>query len=1448
MAIEDIMKILHISDLHFGTREDALRWYSQLSDDLKQGLSCNKLNAMIISGDVANFADDVEYRAAKEFVERICDEFRMNRSDVIIVPGNHDLNWELSKAGYTEEKKETTHGLKEGTFIEENDSVILLRNDEAYKKRFSPFIKFYSDVKRVPYPFENRDQGIIYHLKDYNILILGLNSAWQVDHHFESRVSICPDAVSTALDAIRQNHNYEKCLKFAVWHHPLNSPFDDRITDHGFMERLAQHGFRLCFHGHLHKSTRDLFRYDHSSSGRKIEIVGAGTFGAPTKEWFPGYPLQYNLLSVSHDQINVETRCRTEINGAWKPDARWCIGPGEDPRPRYTIDLSTTKESQPEQTAHIDPRLAPKHLPNRNHNELRKTAISAAETLLSNAKSRWNYPDSTFELHLDYIKPEQTRNSSTIYKISQNDLIEKFKGGANLLLTGKAGIGKTTTLIALSEEFLYDPYLPLPVYVDASIWASTGKTILEYIANLPVFIDIDFSVKHLTALNERGKLLIVLNGWNEISLTKKEDARERLQEFLFGTNATRMVVSTRFINDIFEIPNPITVNVRGFGWHEQQSFIKKHLPEDGADELLNKLRANTKLRSVTKNPMVLSGAVSLQKQGKIVTDILYDLYAGIVQEYEQEASRIRAFDGYPIRQCHREYLCSLAEQMNDSSQVNISEKEARRIITEKSHDMVKEGFLSQVPESEDVIERLCDYHLLHKSENSELQFSHQRFQEFFSACAFIQRFDSALTDLQAQRAVKTQILNSPFWGDAIELVAQKYSTNNDFNPNASLLIDLSKSVDLYCSSELAGIIGTGNCNKDTWQELKSDILYMHQYPDPEAKQYALQCLAATRSTDFESILWQLLENESQQVRLEGYRLAGGLTAHQIGLTSVQRMSKWPEKQRIEAVWELSHRSENFEFIKLVSEQDDAGSVRAEALQALDYSNLFSELAIRLWWEESDEVKCLKPALSVALDHWKPEDSELTKELMRLVEKSEDERVKTQIGLRLLENSDGIGIEVARSALSEQYEKKTQYKNVDLTETLVTFLKSKDPVFIKKLAITLFKQKYKVDNWIHKEILSFPDSTRDELILFALERLSDNRHGNVDLDVAFGASKKLTESLVDEGLSLVLTDWRDRKITEEQRNRYYVIRDILTRVPDTFFIQVILDKADKCDYSQVAWLADILNQRAKDDESGHVEMDKESSWRPTVQDLDAIIAAFKGKTDNRAVSSCKLEANLASIASKTDANLYLDFILWCVRRHIQAYDQYEMILKQWLRKRTDSQRPSNPPYHNWFTSALTRCGFTAVPKLLEMINIPGASHIVPDGLVSILVEPWIQKINKGVFMRNPYLSNHHKRRTADRIFKQPDDCYQSETDEVAEMLSKQIKEIIVPDNVDSAGVDESKRPPEAHHYWEMCEKLCRVPSQKSIPTINIALKRNDAQLYPYLTIAQNVINQGGNYSA
>lgn len=263
----------------------------------------------------------------------------MKPEQIIIVPGNHDLNWKLAKKAYNLHRREEYQGEpNEASYIDGN--YIEVRDEEEYKQRFANFSNFYQAIKDKPYPLDYDQQYTLDHFPDQNLLILGLNSAWQLDHHYKSRASINNDALSNALTEIRHNREkYHNCIKIAVWHHPLDSPWGDGIKDQGFIERLAVAGFRFFLHGHIHKAETSLYRYDLSTNGRKLDRICAGTFGAPMREWVPGYPLQYNLLKFESNKLTVHTRRREEPNGAWKPDAQWLMGAGQNPLPYYEIQL-----------------------------------------------------------------------------------------------------------------------------------------------------------------------------------------------------------------------------------------------------------------------------------------------------------------------------------------------------------------------------------------------------------------------------------------------------------------------------------------------------------------------------------------------------------------------------------------------------------------------------------------------------------------------------------------------------------------------------------------------------------------------------------------------------------------------------------------------------------------------------------------------------------------------------------------------------------------------------------------------------------------------------------------------------------------------------------------------------------------------------------------------------
>jgi predicted phosphodiesterase len=328
-------RLLHLSDLHFATADQADLAYYLLAPDLRQQ-QVEQLDALVVSGDLVNRADPAEYDAVVLFLERLKSGFGLKAQAMVIVPGNHDVSYPLGNSAYRLQKRDPA---KEpptpGTFIPHGLEVIEARDDEeAYLQRFEPFAQAYEKVIGEPYPLAYDEQATITQLPEAGLCILGLNSAWEIDRHFPNRASIRMTALARALERLPRPAGE---LRIAVFHHPIHSNEDSQLRDSAFLQQLAVAGFRLVLHGHVHRADATLYQYDRTVGGRRLDIVTAGTFGAPTREWVPGYPLQYNLLAIGEREITVETRCRRDPNGAWEPDARWLQGARKDPLPRYVI-------------------------------------------------------------------------------------------------------------------------------------------------------------------------------------------------------------------------------------------------------------------------------------------------------------------------------------------------------------------------------------------------------------------------------------------------------------------------------------------------------------------------------------------------------------------------------------------------------------------------------------------------------------------------------------------------------------------------------------------------------------------------------------------------------------------------------------------------------------------------------------------------------------------------------------------------------------------------------------------------------------------------------------------------------------------------------------------------------------------------------------------------------
>lgn len=335
-AVEDRqIHILHLSDLHIGDDAFAGVCRTQLETDLIQELRVRRLEYMIISGDVGNHSTEKEYDAAFAMVDGLVKRFGLDATRVVVVPGNHDVNWELSRKAYPfVYQADLPKPVPADCCIPAGEVGALLRDDKPYRERFAPFnTQFYRRVYRgQDYPPEYADQALFVERPEDRILFLGLNSCWQLDHHFRSRASIHAPALARALDRLHDGC-YDGWLKIAVWHHPVTGK--EAMNDE-FMQLLAVHGFQVGMHGHIHEAIEVFHKYDDR---RGVRLIGAGTFGAPAKEQVTGIPLQYNLLTLDPrtGEMTVNSRKKEKPDGAWSADARW--GDRNNPRPWYRFRL-----------------------------------------------------------------------------------------------------------------------------------------------------------------------------------------------------------------------------------------------------------------------------------------------------------------------------------------------------------------------------------------------------------------------------------------------------------------------------------------------------------------------------------------------------------------------------------------------------------------------------------------------------------------------------------------------------------------------------------------------------------------------------------------------------------------------------------------------------------------------------------------------------------------------------------------------------------------------------------------------------------------------------------------------------------------------------------------------------------------------------------------------------
>lgn len=288
--------IIHLSDLHFGQRH---RYVGNTPFETLLSKTCEDLDILsdrfeihpsiiIITGDLAERSVPDEYKKVREFLNGLLKKLSLDSSRVVIVPGNHDVNYELYE-GF--EKIYEAHGRA---------------FDPPYFEKFENFKEFYDDFYQGSYVFSDKLYNI-FSYPELGLIIAGLNSCFEEtpSNNFGSIGLNQIHEAGREIDAMDSNGKY---LRIAAFHHNFfrESRLDmENLKDADQIRvALGQYRFSILLHGHRHVAA---IQQTFIPDSIPHTVICTGSAGLD-RSHLPEYPNQYQVLRISPKSITLLMR------------------------------------------------------------------------------------------------------------------------------------------------------------------------------------------------------------------------------------------------------------------------------------------------------------------------------------------------------------------------------------------------------------------------------------------------------------------------------------------------------------------------------------------------------------------------------------------------------------------------------------------------------------------------------------------------------------------------------------------------------------------------------------------------------------------------------------------------------------------------------------------------------------------------------------------------------------------------------------------------------------------------------------------------------------------------------------------------------------------------------------------------------------------------------------
>jgi hypothetical protein len=319
----------------------------------------------------------------------------------------------------------------------------------------------------------------------------------------------------------------------------------------------------------------------------------------------------------------------------------------------------------------------------------------------------------------------------------------------------------------------------VPVLVPLGEWSDREDDFFDFILRRNAFGT--FRRQHLMQLAYHGRLVLLLDGWNELTPEARLRATRDVQALQRDYPQLGLVISTR--RQALPVTGPV-VDIQTLSQDQQMELAQAVRGQDGVD-LVDRAWRTPGVRELVGIPLYLNALLTLPP-GATFPETKEAVLRMFVQQNESAPDKIERLQRDTLGQ-HTTMLVGLAVEANRTANTVVSSSSANRTISSIVQRLFEEGQIGAAPQPRAIVDGLVGAHLLVRSAGTDgaIRFQHQLFQEWYAA-AEVEKLmlRAAAGDAAARKRLREEILNWPSWEESILFACDRLSRSDETGAQA----------------------------------------------------------------------------------------------------------------------------------------------------------------------------------------------------------------------------------------------------------------------------------------------------------------------------------------------------------------------------------------------------------------------------------------------------------------------------------------------------------------------------------------------------------------------------------------------------------------------------------------------------------------------------------------